>query len=194
MKMTRALGSCALIAAVVALMTGSVRADQSGHSHSSGTPAHDHTKGPVRITMEELHKHGGVPPGWQFTVPTGDPKAGRAVFTKLECHKCHAITGENFPSNGRGPKDVGPDLTGMGSHHPASYFLESILTPNAVILTGPGYTGPDGLSVMPDYRDSLMVGELINLVAYIKSLKGEHGHAGSEPAKPHQHAPKSKGH
>ena len=26
--------------------------------------------------------------------------------------------------------------------------------PNAVIVEGPGFTGPDGLSKMPDYRDS----------------------------------------
>ncbi len=56
------------------------------------------------------------------------------------------------------------------------YFAESILNPNAVIVTGPGYTGPDGLSIMPDYRESLMVSELIDLVAYLKSLKSDHEH------------------
>jgi uncharacterized protein involved in high-affinity Fe2+ transport len=45
-----------------------------------------------------------------------------------------------------------------------------------VILAGPGYTGPDGRSIMPDYRDSLTLGELVDLVAYIKSLGGDHGH------------------
>ena len=33
-------------------------------------------KGPVRITMEALHAAGGVPPGWQFTLPMGDPGRG----------------------------------------------------------------------------------------------------------------------
>lgn len=50
----------------------------------------------------------------------------------------------------------------MGTQHPAEYFAESVLNPNAVIVTGPRYTGPDGLSVMPDYRDSLTVTELID--------------------------------
>ncbi len=127
--------------------------------------------------MEELHPHGGVPPGWRLTVPPGDPRAGREVFAKLECFKCHAIQGERFPQVARGPEDAGPDLTGMGSHHPPEYLLESILNPNAVIVTGPGYTGPDGLSIMPDYRESLTVAELIDLVAYLQSLGGEHGHA-----------------
>jgi mono/diheme cytochrome c family protein len=120
--------------------------------------------------MEELHHHGGVPPGWRFAFPEGDPRAGRAVFEKLECYKCHAIQGESFPNAPRQPGDSGPELTGMGTHHPAEYFGESILSPNAVIVTGPGYTGPDGLSVMPDYRDTLTVAELIDLVAYLKAL------------------------
>lgn len=63
-------------------------------------------------------------------------------------------------------------------------------------MTGPGHTGPDGRSVMPDYRESLTVAELIDLVAYMQSLKGEHaappaaggGHA--PPAHPHGAPPK----
>ncbi len=51
------------------------------------------------------------------------------------------------------------------------YFAESIRNPNAVIVTGPGYTGPDGLSIMPDYQDSLTARELTGLVAYLRSLR-----------------------
>ena len=73
-------------------------------------------RGPIRITDEELHRHGGTPPGWKFTVPDGDPKAGRAVFIKLECCSCHQVDGEKFPARGterqtgplgRSPKDTG---------------------------------------------------------------------------------------
>jgi mono/diheme cytochrome c family protein len=148
--------------------------------------------------MEELHKHGGVPPDWRLTVPPGDPGAGREVFVNLECYKCHAIEGEHFPHAAKGPEDAGPDLTGMGSHHPPEYFLESILNPNAVIVTGPGHTGPDGLSIMPDYRDSLTVAELIDLVAYMQSLTGEHAHPpageGGHAPPAHPHGAQPKGH
>ena len=130
---------------------------------------------PKPISMDELHRAGGVPRGWKFTLPAGDFKRGREVFAKLECAKCHEIK-PDFPKTG-GAGDVGPALTGMGAHHPAEYFAESILDPNAVILAGPGYVGPDGRSIMPDYRDSLSVAELVDLVAYIKSLgAGEHHH------------------
>ena len=138
-----------------------------------------------QITMEELHRHGGVPPGWRFGIPPGDPRAGRDVFVKLECHKCHAVAGETFPGVSKDTAAVGPDLSGMGARHPAEYLAESILDPNAVIVTGPGFTGPDGRSVMPDYRDTFTVAELIDLVAYLKSLTagGHHAPAGPPAAR-----------
>jgi uncharacterized protein involved in high-affinity Fe2+ transport len=120
--------------------------------------------------MEELHRAGGVPRGWKFTLPPGDAKTGREIFAKLECNKCHEVK-PDFPKSG-GAGDIGPELTGMGVHHPAEYFAQSIVDPNAVILAGPGYVGADGRSIMPDYRDSLTFSELVDLVAYIKSLDG----------------------
>ena len=128
---------------------------------------------PVRITMDELHLRGGIPPGWRFALPPGDPKEGRAIFAKLECGTSHAIQGERLPSVSKSSDDIGPDLTGAGSHHPAEYLDEAIVNPNAVIVMGPGYVGADGLSRMPDYSDVLTIRQLIDLVAYLRSLTAE---------------------
>ncbi len=76
------------------------------------------------------------------------------------------MAGERFPPSA----GLGPDLTGAGEHHPAGYLLESVINPNAVIVQGRGYTGPDGLSSMPSYADRLAVQELLDLVAYLRSL------------------------
>ena len=144
---------------------------------SAATPG---AVGARKITMEELHQAGGVPRGWKFALPAGDPAKGKQVFADLECYKCHAIQGESFPRAGGDAKNVGPELTGMGGMHPAEYFAESILSPNAVILEGSGYTGPDGKSIMPSYADSLSVTQLVDLVAFLKGLTGgghEHGAA-----------------
>ena len=155
------------------------------HSHPWGTTRHEQPSAPVRMTMEELHRHGGVPPGWRFGLPTGDPVAGCAVFTKLECYQCHVIQGESFPQASTQGGNSGPELTGMGSNHPSEYFADAILNPNGIIVIGPGYTDADGMSIMPDYRDTLTVAELIDLVAYLKDLKGEHAHASARS--PEQH-------
>ena len=128
--------------------------------------------------MDALHAHGGVPPGWKFLLPSGDPAQGRQVFVALECFTCHAVKGEEFPRPSKTPQGTGPALTGMGSHHPAEYFAESIMNPNRVIIVGSGYTGPDGLSKMPDYSESLTIKQLVDLVAYLKSLTSSPG----EPA------------
>ncbi len=156
------------------LLCNSGAADEPpGHHHPAQSP--QKPKGPVRITMEELHRHGGTPPGWKFTMPAGDPEAGRAVFIKLECYSCHQVQGERFPAS-MTEQRPGPDLTGMGAHHPVEYLAESILDPNAVIVTAPGFTGEDGLSIHPSYADLLTLEEWTSLVAYLKGLTPGHAH------------------
>jgi len=124
------------------------------------------SEAPIRVTMEELHGRGGVPAGWIFIPPPGDAERGRQLFVRLGCFACHVVAGESLPPS----SGLGPDLTGAGEHHPAGYLLESVIKPNAVIVQGPGYTGPDGLSVMPSYAERLSVVELLDLVAYLRSL------------------------
>jgi len=146
-----------------AVLTDSAPARHTAHLAHGGSAK----GGPYRVTMEDLHESGGIPKGWIFRPPEGDPDRGREVFVKLECFACHTVQGESFPP----PSRPGPDLTRMGGHHPAGYLAESVINPNAVIVEGPGYTGPDGLSIMPDYRESLTLAEFNDLVTYLKNLE-----------------------
>jgi len=183
------------LAAVVAAVTLTVAAASAQHQHgappatpapptqtpAASAPAAGAKKAGVRVTMEEMHHGDGVPKGWKFSWPEGDAQKGREVFAKLECYQCHQVPGAGFPDVKPDPARQGPPLAGMGGMHPAEYFAESILNPNAVIITAPGFTGVDGLSIMPDFRDSLTLAETIDLVAYIRSLTGgahlQHGAA-----------------
>lgn len=173
-------------------LLGALIAMAAAHEET-GKPGH-HQPGPesappagVRITHEQLHAPGGVPRGWKFSIPPGDPAAGKKVFVTLECYKCHSIKGESFPATpAKQADEVGPDLTGMGDHHPAEYFAESILDPNKILIEGPGYIGPDGKSKMPEYLESMTLREWVDLVAYLSSLKDPshpHAHAGHGPKK-----------
>ena len=147
--------------------------------------------------MEELHRQGGVPHGWRLRLPMGDPQAGKDIFKKLECYTCHTVKGEGFPkTESTSGQQNGPDLTEMGRHHPEEYLFESVIFPNRVIVEGPGYTGTDGLSIIPSYNDTLTVQEALDLAAYIKSLGGKipHGshdmkehHMGDDRKKEHAH-------
>ena len=128
------------------------------------------TQRSVRITMEALHAAGGVPPGWELTLQPGDVKGGRQVFIEQGCTSCHVVQGANLPPVPDGERQIGPELTGMGAHHPPIYFLEAIVNPNAVLVEGDGYIDEQGRSTMPAYPD-LTVTQLQDLVAFLASLK-----------------------
>lgn len=123
----------------------------------------------VRITMEALHAAGGVPPGWELTLQAGDVKGGRQLFIEQGCTSCHVVQGANLPPVPANEQQIGPELTGMGAHHPPIYFLEAIVNPNAVLVEGPGYIDEQGRSTMPAYPD-LNVAQLQDLVAFLASL------------------------
>jgi putative copper export protein/mono/diheme cytochrome c family protein len=167
-RLSRLVGREAVVAVVVFGCTA-VLAESTPKSHDAHmSQVADQEGEPAHITMQDLHAGGGVPKGWILTPPQGDAAKGREVFARLECYTCHAVAGEKFPR----PSKVGPALSDVGHHHPPGYLLESVINPNAVIVEAPGYTGPDGRSIMPDYRDSLSTRELIDLIAYLKSLGG----------------------
>jgi mono/diheme cytochrome c family protein len=136
----------------------------------------------VRVTMQALHESGGVPPGWELSLQPGSVLSGRQVFFQNGCHKCHAVQGANLPPVPAGEVGMGPELTGMGRHHPPAYFVESIVNPSAVLVEGPGYIDASGRSTMPIYPD-LSVAQLQDLVAFLSSLTiGEAGQDSLSPA------------
>ncbi len=171
---------CLMALAVVGVVLGVLAAALTGAQQSGGAAGHGGAGG------GDAH---GTPMGWTFRLPEGDPKAGRRAFADFECYKCHQVPGENFPGSG-GTGDVGPDLSRMGPLHPAEYFAEAILNPNAVLTEGPGFLGPDGKSRMPSYADSMTLQQLIDLVAYLRTL----GAASSAPPGPGGPGPGGAGH
>jgi L-cysteine S-thiosulfotransferase len=116
------------------------------------------------------HGEHGTPAGWTLSWPPGDPGRGRAAFVRFECHSCHEVRGERFPTPNESGK-LGPELSSMGPLHEPAYFVEAIVSPSAVVDRGRGYEAADGSSKMPSYNDSLTVQELIDLVAYLKALR-----------------------
>jgi len=75
--MTKPLVSALAILALAALPALA----QHSHDHgaASSTPAKPAEGGRrgAQISMEDLHRAGGVPPGWRFSWPDGDASKGR---------------------------------------------------------------------------------------------------------------------
>lgn len=153
--------TAALVLFGASLLAARSARPQAAAVEPAGTP----TPRSVRITMDTLHQLGGVPPGWMLEPPPGDAARGRQLFEQLGCHTCHVVQGAGLPP----PLGAGPELSGMGSHHPAAYFTESILNPDAVIVDGTGFVGADGRSNMPRYPE-MTVAELADLVAFVRGL------------------------
>jgi cytochrome c oxidase, subunit II len=107
----------------------------------------------------------------------GSPAAqGKKLFEKFACNTCHMDS-----STGRGPV-----LTGVFGHTvrlnngeqivaDENYLRESILDPQAKVV--------DGFSpVMPTFRGQLSETDLLQLVAYVKSLTPQTAATPQEPA------------
>jgi len=129
---------------------------------------------------------GSAVPGANVGAPStaaasSDPiELGRAAFTATPpgCAACHSIA--------PGVNIVGPTLAGIGGtaaarirspeYHgkakdAATYIRESILDPNAHVLTGPTYSA-GGRSLMPsDYGQSLTPQQIDQIVAYLLTIK-----------------------
>ena len=92
-------------------------------------------------------------------------ETGARLFTALNCVTCH----------GDVPNARGPSLTGLFGEEVSlttgervlmneEYIRESVLTPRAKIVAG--YQ-----SIMPTYQGQITEANLLNIIAYIKSLQ-----------------------
>lgn len=94
--------------------------------------------------------------------------AGQQLYQTLGCASCHGASGEG----GRGPTLTGvfgKDAqlqTGQAVRIDEGYIRESILNPQAKLVVG---FGP----IMPTFQGQVSEDQLVQLIAYIKSLHGE---------------------
>jgi cytochrome c oxidase subunit II len=92
--------------------------------------------------------------------------AGQQLYQTLGCASCHGASGEG----GRGPALAGafgrnsPLQNGGTARVDEAYIRESILNPQAKIVAG---FGP----IMPTFQGQVSEDQLVQLIAYIKSLQ-----------------------
>ncbi len=92
--------------------------------------------------------------------------AGQQLYQTLGCASCHGASGEG----GRGPTLAGafgretPLQTGETVRADEAYIRESILNPQAKLVVG---FGP----IMPTFQGQISEDQLVQLIAYIKSMQ-----------------------
>jgi cytochrome c oxidase subunit 2 len=107
--------------------------------------------------------------------------AGQQLYQTLGCASCHGANGEG----GRGPTLAGlfgrptPLENGQTVNADEAYIRESILNPQAKIVAG--FT-----PIMPTFQGQITEDQLVQLIAFIKSLPGGTGTApgAASPATP----------
>ena len=105
------------------------------------------------------------------TGSTTPAAAGQQLFQTLGCASCHGANGEG----GRGPSLVGlfgkdtPLQSSKKKKADEAYIRESITNPQAKLVVG---FGP----IMPTFQGQISEDQLVQLLAYIKSLQ-----AGGQP-------------
>jgi cytochrome c oxidase subunit 2 len=121
--------------------------------------------------------------------PQAMAEAGRQLFEELRCNSCHRVDSTAlYPA-------TGPVLEGLYGHPAelqnnrsviadAQYIRASILYPQQKLVAG--YP-----PVMPTYKGQINEGELMRLVAYIKSLGGEGSGGGNARGSPEGLPPNS---
>jgi len=107
--------------------------------------------------------------------------AGQQLFQSLGCASCHGANGEG----GRGPTLAGafgkmtPLQSGESVRVDEAYIRESILNPQAKIVQG---FGP----IMPTFQGQVSEDQVLQLIAYIKSLHAAGETPGTTAASPAQ--------
>jgi len=115
------------------------------------------------------------PPTVTVTLPAGDIQAGRQAFRDLKCTACHAV-----PSEPEFPPPVsahpGPPITPRLADRDVSYLAAAIMTPSHEISLNSSEEVVRAylrgvLSPMGDFSRVMTVRQLIDLHAYVRSVK-----------------------
>jgi len=105
-----------------------------------------------------------------FRLPDGDADAGRVVFVYMQCHQCHTVDGEEFPTiPGQEPPYV---MLGGTTTRVKTYgeLVSGIINPSHELARGYAreVVAEDGESKMYNYNQHMTVQELVDLVMYLQ--------------------------
>lgn len=112
----------------------------------------------------------GLVPADGFFLPEGNPKAGKIAFNQLKCNFCHWVENDLElppPVAERG----GPLLGKKQADYAPGWIANSIVSPSHTIARNSNGVSEGGqLSRMGDLTEAMTVRQLIDIVAYIRSL------------------------
>jgi sulfur-oxidizing protein SoxX len=104
-----------------------------------------------------------------FSLPEGDPAAGKSAFVDLACIACHSTPDIEQLESAPGDISValGGDVTQVKTY---ADLVTSVINPSHRISKSspPGMLTVDGKSRMRNYNSVMTVEQLVNVVAYLQ--------------------------
>ncbi len=112
----------------------------------------------------------GMNPAQGFFLPEGNAEAGKKAFAHLKCSSCHWVRNEIDLKEPVAEK-TGPMLGPRQAKYSRGWIANSIVSPShTVVYDSDGYAEGSDLSRMGDFTQVMTVREMIDIVAYIRSL------------------------
>lgn len=116
----------------------------------------------------------GMIPSNGFFLSQGSSKAGQMAFSRLKCDSCHWVQ-NGFDFKAPVTDKAGPVLGSKQAAYSPGWIANSIVSPSHTIaLNSNGESEGSELSRMGDFKDSMTVRELMDIVSYLRSL-GDQG-------------------
>jgi hypothetical protein len=102
-------------------------------------------------------------------LPDGDPVKGRIAFTDLRCNTCHRIPADGIEQVVQGT--LGPELGSKQAVLSKEQLATSIIAPshNVAFIDKKWRSGD--VSRMGDFNQAMTVRQLIDMVAYLRTLR-----------------------
>lgn len=116
-----------------------------------------------------------------FYLPDGDVQDGRKAFRELSCVWCHRVSRDtDLPAPTAAVK--GPVL-GFAKDTPNRVIAQSIIAPSHTIAYGYGQGDPEDAQESPmlDLTGQMTVQQMIDIVAYLKSMPPARDSVSQEP-------------
>jgi len=118
----------------------------------------------AHITAEDVGFEVGT-----LAFPMGDPEAGRFVFSQFRCHSCHRVSEDREWATPIAALP-GPELGVFQANQNACTLASSLISPSHIISEEIAAQSEGQLSPMGGLTEIMTVRQLIDLVAYLKSI------------------------
>lgn len=108
-----------------------------------------------------------------FSLPEGDPQAGKLVFTNMGCNSCHSLPSvAQMPPSAENENQVWIKLGGEVRHIKTyGELVTAVINPSHKILQSYAtqHTDDEGNSVMRNFNDVMSISQLIDLVSFLQT-------------------------